>query len=63
MHNVALQPNQFLCNIGFVRDYCRFLSQTDWININVRYPSIYWGDTWMGNIDWDPSNGWTEWLE
>jgi hypothetical protein len=36
---------------------------TQWVNINVRHPSLFWGDTWMGNIDWDPLNGWREWLE
>ena len=39
------------------------ISITDWANINIRHPSNFWGDTWMGNIDWDPLNGWREWLE
>ena len=39
------------------------ISITDLISISIRHPSAYWADTWMGNIDWDPQNGWSEWLE
>jgi hypothetical protein len=39
------------------------ISKTDWVSISIRHPSAYWSDTWMGNIDWDPMNGWSEWLE
>ncbi|MGD8352623.1 MAG: Ig-like domain-containing protein, partial [Pseudomonadota bacterium] len=36
---------------------------TEWVNINISHPSVYWGDTWMAWIEWDPVNGWMERLE
>ena len=40
------------------------ISATDPVNINIVHPSAYWGDTWMGWIDWDPWVGsWREDLE
>lgn len=36
------------------------ISSADWFNVQFRHPSAYWGDDWLGNIDWDPLSGWRE---